>query len=75
MRTLLGFVTNTFRRSYSVGVRWTARPPTETSRRCRSTLRSPLLMRGSAPVAGRATWRRATRIRASSSSMPNGFVM
>ena len=50
------------------------RPPIVTWRRARSTARSPQRSTAAAPLLGCAAWRRPTRTRASSSSMPKGFV-
>src|SRR5205823_802459 len=64
---------STRRTSYSVGVRWTGWPPARTSRRPRSSSRSPARITGS-PSAMAACRRSTARMRASSSSMPNGLT-
>ena len=57
-----------------MGVRCTSWPATVTTRAARSTRRSPMAKTGSCGPLARSACRRATRIRAGSSSAPKGLV-
>ena len=74
MMSLSGCEAKARSNSYSVGDRWTSDPATRTIRCATSISSSPFLKMGSAPASGAAVCRSATRMRASSSSTPNGFV-
>ena len=69
------YLMSVVRSLYSVGVKWTSSFPRKTSRRVRSTRRSPTLNTASSfPEVLSATCLSATRIRAKSSSTLNGLV-